>query len=243
MLQGQMTNQGNRLYLWRGFLPLLLTPVVVFGFWNFQHTQNSHRYDFIWGGICLSLAFLGLAIRFVVMGYTPRGSSYVGRSTKSPEEKKFKTTGVYSLCRHPLYLGNFFMTLGILLYLNSATVIAIYLLLFIFYYERLIMSEENFLSGEFGEAYITWAERTSLIIPQFSRWEKPERLFMWRVAVRREYKRIFGVIAIMTLFDILSNIIVVGELKLDLEWGILFVAGAIFYMTIRIMKKYKLLPV
>lgn len=243
MHHGDMTYQGHRMYRWRGLLPLTLTPVIVFGFLGYHYPMNSHSYDVAWEIFCLSLAFAGLAIRFLVMGYSPPGSSYIGKSTNNPETKKFETTAVYSLCRHPLYLGNFVMVFGILLFLNSIVVMVVYVLLFLVYYERLILAEEDFLSREFGEDYTEWVGQTPLIIPEFSKWKKPDFPFSWRVAVRREYKRIFGVIALMTLFEIVGDFIVTGELELDWEWGVFFFAGLAFYLLIRILKRNRYLAV
>lgn len=243
MHHDDMMFQGHTMYRWRGLLPLTLAPVIVFGFLGYHYPMNSHSYDVVWEIFCLFLAFIGLAIRFVVMGYAPPGSSYIGKSTNAPNTKKFKTRAVYSLCRHPLYLGNFVMVFGILLFLNSIVVMVVYALLFLFYYERLIMAEEDFLSREFGSEYNEWVSQTPLIIPKFSVWKKPDFPFSWRIALRREYKRIFGVIALMTLFEIVGDFVVSDDLELDWEWAAFFFAGLTFYLVIRILKRNGFLTV
>ena len=61
----------------------------------------------MYSGIIIS--FLGEAIRIFTVAYTPAGTS--GRNTKQQLADTLNTTGIYSLLRHPLYLGNFFMFL------------------------------------------------------------------------------------------------------------------------------------
>jgi protein-S-isoprenylcysteine O-methyltransferase Ste14 len=69
-------------------------------------------------------------------------------------------TGAYSIARHPIYFGNFFIGLGFALYCASFWVVAVFVLLFWVYYERIMFAEEEFLRRTFGKAYESWAART-----------------------------------------------------------------------------------
>ncbi|MBW6498500.1 MAG: DUF1295 domain-containing protein [Bacteroidales bacterium] len=60
--------------------------------------------------ICLFFCLLGFGIRIYIVGHTPKNTS--GRNTSGQLADELNTTGVYSVVRHPLYLGNFFMWLG-----------------------------------------------------------------------------------------------------------------------------------
>lgn len=243
MLQSELAQQGQRMYRWRGFLPLLLIPVIAFGFRHYHYFFGSHRLDQLWELLCLGFAFFGLMIRFVVFGYSPPGSSHVGQSTLRPDTKKLKTTGVYSLCRNPLYLGNFFMGFGVLLFLESLVVMVVYALIFALYYERLILAEEAFLRRAYGAEYADWAAQTPLIFPRLSSWRRPGYPFSWRVAVRREYKRIFGVIAVFMLMEVVGDLIVEGRWEIDPGWAVLFSAGLAFYVSVRLLKRFHLIDV
>ena len=70
--------------------------------------------QFFWNVVSVFVSILGLVIRFYTIGTTPKGTS--GRNTKNQIEQKddfLNSTGLYSLVRHPLYLGNYFIWLGI----------------------------------------------------------------------------------------------------------------------------------
>lgn len=225
------------MYRWRGYWPLLMAPVVAFGFRGFHYPANSHLFDLAWEFFCLFVSLSGVAIRVLVMGYSPPGTSYVGPNTRNLKMGKLKTTGMYSICRNPLYLGNFFMALGVFLFTRSFVVTLIYVLVFMLYYERLIMGEEGFLSREFGAAYRDWADRTPVFIPKFSLWIHPDFPFSWRIALRREYKRLFAVLCLMTVFEVVGDFLVEGRLEADPVWTGLFLAGLLFYLGVLFLKR------
>src|SRR3989338_7652997 len=232
MLSQALVRQGEFLFRWRGYLPLLLAPLVIYGFKDFQYYRESHFYDRLLEVVCFAVALTGLAIRFLVMGYAP--AETMGRN---PEQARvLKTAGMYSLCRNPLYLGNFFIGLGIFLFLESALILLVYVLSFWLYYERIILGEETFLLRKFGGEYARWAERTSLIIPRFAKWRKPDEPFCWRRAVRREYRRFFAIISLMTLFEIAGDFVITGQLKFDWEWRVIFGLGLGAYLAVRFLK-------
>ncbi len=56
------------------------------------------------------IGMLGQGIRIWVAGFAPKDTS--GRNTKEQKASVLNHTGLYSLCRNPLYLGNFLMMLA-----------------------------------------------------------------------------------------------------------------------------------
>jgi hypothetical protein len=103
--------------------------------------------------------------------------------------------------RHPLYLGNFLMWLGVSLVPRCWWFTALTVLIFWLYYERIMFAEEGFLEECFGEDYRRWAAATPAFIPKFHTWVKPALPFSLRAAVAREYSGLFAVIAVFTLFQ------------------------------------------
>jgi len=79
---------------------------------------------------------------YLYCGYAPRGTS--GRHTLRQEAKRLNSSGMYSLLRHPLYLGNALMWLGISLFVHVWWVVVISMLIFWIYYERIMFAEEEF---------------------------------------------------------------------------------------------------
>ena len=107
---------GNRLFRWRSYLPLLFVAVLIPGLWEFGYPKDSHIYDLIWEMICLSVSFFGFLVRCYTIAHVPKRTS--GRNTKSQKADSLNNTGMYSLMRNPLYFGNFFMFLGVTLFVR-----------------------------------------------------------------------------------------------------------------------------
>ena len=58
----------------------------------------------------LILGLFGLGIRIFAIGYA--GTNTSGRNIIGHVADSLNTTGIYSICRNPLYLGNFFHVAG-----------------------------------------------------------------------------------------------------------------------------------
>lgn len=77
------------------------------------------------------LSLVGFLIRAYVIGTTPRGTS--GRNTKGQVAEELNQAGMYSMVRHPLYLGNYLMWIGIVVFAGNICFILIASLLFWIY--------------------------------------------------------------------------------------------------------------
>ena len=192
----EMDRSGNWLFRWRSFLPLLLffgaVPVVLLA--DVVWTPMSAKFDSSWWWplICLDVAMAGQVIRALCVGYTRRGTS--GRNTKERQvAESLNTRGMYSICRHPLYLGNLLMWLGIVMYIGHLWFGIAFLLLYALYYERIMFAEEQFLRGKFGQAYLDWSAGVPAFWPAVRRWKEPEVAFSMRNVLKREYNGFFAV--------------------------------------------------
>ncbi len=116
--------------------------------------------------IFLGVSLFGEAIRIYTVGFAPENTS--GRNTEAGQiADELNMTGIYSLVRHPLYVGNFFMWLGPVLFLRSVVFAVFFVLVYWLYYERIMFAEEQFLRRKFGETYDKWSEKVSAFIPGF----------------------------------------------------------------------------
>jgi len=202
---------------------------------HFSYPRGSRNIDLLWEGVSLGVAFLGLAIRIITVGYVPRGTS--SRTTGNPKASMLNTTGMYSIVRHPLYLGNFFIWLGVSMFLRSLLFSLSAILLFFLYYGLIIFAEERFLQDRFGQDFSEWAKRTPQLLPRFQNWSRPELRFSWKTVLKREYSGFFLIIAIFTCLEIAGDLFYLGKLQLDWEWIILFAVGLITYIVLRSLKK------
>lgn len=234
-LQKQSTETGAWLFRWRSYLPLVFIAVIAPAFREFSYPFGSHFYDLIWEMICLSIAFLGLFIRSYTIGYTPKGTS--GRNTKNQVAETLNTSGIYSTVRNPLYLGNFFMMLGVVMFIRVWWVGVIYSLAFWLYYERIIMAEESFLKDKFGKTYEDYLNRTPAFIPKFNLWLPNMLPFSLKNVLKREYPGFFAVISSMTLLELVGDYLEEGAFVLDVVWVSIFSFGLVAYLILRTLKK------
>ena len=148
-LHEDLVKAGNWLFRWRSYLPILFVPILISGLLKFGYPKNSHTYHSIWEIICMSVSFFGFFVRCHTIAHVPKRTS--GRNTKSQKADSLNHTGMYSLMRNPLYFGNFFMFLGVTLFVRLQWVSVIYGLVFWLYYERIILAEEAFLKEIHGK--------------------------------------------------------------------------------------------
>jgi protein-S-isoprenylcysteine O-methyltransferase Ste14 len=83
----------------------------------------------------------------------------------SPKTKVLVTTGPYRYTRNPMVFGAYTMYIAFSVYLNSCPAILLVLVFFpvVIYYLK--KSEEKRLERDFGEDYLRYRERVSMLIP------------------------------------------------------------------------------
>jgi protein-S-isoprenylcysteine O-methyltransferase Ste14 len=234
-LREEFRRHGNLLFRFRSCLPLLFIPIIIMSLGSFKYAGNAHWKDQIWEMVCLAISFLGLGIRVFVIGRVPKGTS--GRNTNRQIAEVLNTSGIYSAVRHPLYLGNFFMWLGIMLVLHSWWLIFIFMLAYWLYYERIMYAEEEFLRDKYGDAYLKWANQTPAFWPDFSHWQAPNLPFSWRNVLKREYHGLFGIILAFTILEVAGDYIVNGQFEWDGLWVVIFTVNFLLYIVLRILAK------
>jgi len=149
--------------------------------------------------ISIVISLLGFIIRGYTIGTTPRGTS--GRNTKKQVANLLNTTGIYSIIRHPLYLGNWLMWAGLLVFTMNISLFIIVSLLYWIYYERIIFTEERFLEKQFGNQFIEWSQEVPAFLPVFSKFVKSDILFSFKAVLRREYSGFFAMVFSYTIVD------------------------------------------
>jgi len=231
-----MEQSGNWLFRWRSFLPLALyamaAPVVL---WSPDEWSPDFRAQEWWLG-CLGVSFLGMLIRALTIGYTPRGTS--GRNTSEGQvAESLNTKGIYSLVRHPLYLGNYFMWIGIVMFAGNQWFTLVVSLLFWVYYERIMFAEEAFLRRKFGDAYLAWSKETPAFLPVRWNWVPAGVSFSMKNVLKREYNGFFAVFISFALLDCMHHARMDEQLDWSDHWMYLTAAAALVFLTLRTLKK------
>jgi protein-S-isoprenylcysteine O-methyltransferase Ste14 len=180
---------------------------------------------------------VGLGIRVVTIGFTPKGTS--GRNTGSGQiAEQLNMTGIYSMVRHPLYLGNFFMWLAPVLILGDLWFTLFFCLFYWIYYERIMFAEEQFLRNKFADTYLDWANKTPAFFPKFSLYKKADLTFSFKNVLKREYNGFFGLVFTMTMFRMVGFAITTKQFYLDKPWIIIFSVAFIIFFSLKILKKF-----
>ncbi|HPB18379.1 MAG TPA: isoprenylcysteine carboxylmethyltransferase family protein [Candidatus Cloacimonas sp.] len=238
-IQEDFEKQGAWIFKWRSYLPLLMFIIGIIAIVDLKNTQFT-KYDTIIEIICLLVSGFGLTLRILTIGYTPAGTS--GRNTKNQVADHLNTTGMYSILRHPLYFGNFFIILGVVLFTRHIWVLFSYWLIYFLYYERIIFTEEAFLRKKYGAEFIAWANKTPIIFPRFKNYQKPELPFSLKNIIRREYQTFFAMICSLFAMEVISDLIIRHQFKLDTGWLVIMSVSSLFYIVTRYLaKKTKLL--
>lgn len=239
MLSRHAVVSGQWLFRWRSYLPLVLVVVIAPAIVTYTSPTGSYTSDLVWELCCLGLAVVGLLIRCITVGYSRAGTS--GRNTHGQRADALNTDGIYSIVRNPLYVGNYFMMLGPCLFVGVWWVSVIYTLLFWLYYERIIMTEEDYLHGKFGVEYEQYADRTPAVFPKFSLWTPPQLAFSVRDVLRREYSGLLGMIVSFLIVEVATQWRVTGRLTAHPIWLAILSFGVVVYLVLRTLRKSTIL--
>ena len=238
-LQEQFESSGNWLFRWRSYPPVLVLVLGVLYLRHFYYTDNSQILDSVWEPVCMAVSFFGMLIRAYAVGYSATGTS--GRNTDKQVAKVLNSTGIYSVVRHPLYLGNFFMWLGVSMFMRSWWFSLIVSLIFWVYYERIMFAEEAFLRKKFGEEFVRWAENTPAFIPRLGNWRPNVRPFSLKLVLRREQSGLLGVVMSFALLEVAGDYFVDGRLEMDSAWVVIIAVTVFVFLALTALKKARVI--
>jgi protein-S-isoprenylcysteine O-methyltransferase Ste14 len=230
----EFENSGNWLFKRRSWLPVLMivAGIIMMYLGNRQAILYDMRDELIFLGVSL----FGQVIRILTVGFTPKNTS--GRNTINGQiADELNVTGIYSLLRHPLYLGNFFMWLGPVLFLRSIWFTVVFGLFYWLYYERIMFAEEQFLRRKFGEIYDKWSETVHSFIPYSFTYIPPKLPFSVRNVLKREYNSFVNIFVIFTLLDLFRNYFLSERIYLTQMWIYLFVSAFVIWIVVRTIHK------
>lgn len=234
-LQEEFEKSGNWLFRWRSYLPLFLVVLFLASMNNYHYLSNSKMMDYGWEAVCLLVCLFGLLIRAITIGHTSANTS--GRNTKSQIAEKLNTSGIYSIVRHPLYFGNFFMMLGVAMFSHHVWSVVVFALAFWLYYERIMFAEEAFLRKKFGKDYVNWANHTPAFFPSFKHFKQADLPFSFKNVLRREFNGFFAFIMAMFVLELYSEWVVNGHFVWHWPWRIIVGVGFVTWFVLRALKK------
>lgn len=243
-LQEELKQQGDFLFKHRSYLPLIVLVVGLLVFVQTESSETEAEEYWLFDNfeyICLAVSLLGFFIRVHTIGYTAKNTS--GRNTTEGQiADVLNTTGMYSMVRHPLYLGNFFMWLGVALLTENFWFIVAFVFFYAGYYMRIMYAEESYLRSKFKEKYTFWAQHTPVFIPSSTHYKKPISKFNLKKVLKKEKNGLAAIFLLFWLFECVGEI--ASEKKLVFEYNFWFYAAitaTILYVVLKILKKKKML--
>ena len=225
---------GNFLFHYRNVLfPLFYVALFV----PSPRITGSYRTAVLAG---LAVCLAGQTVRVMTIGlvYIIRGGS-----KHRIYAKDLVTTGIFSHTRNPLYIGNILILLGLGIIADSVLFLAVFVPLFLFAYQAIVLAEEDFLRGKFGTQYEDYMRDVNRWFPN------PRGLgetfgsmrFRWKRVIIREYNATY-LWLVGALFVFMKNLAAddraLFSRTLPLAVGV-FVVLTVSYLTIRHLKKSK----
>jgi len=221
---------GAFLFKHRSFTPL---PFIVAVFFLFEPV-NYWKYNLWVNLLGLVLTLFGEAIRIISVGYSFHGTS--GRESYLRAEN-LNVSGIYSLVRNPLYIGNFFIFSGLMVvFANAVSLMLIALFLYIQYY-FVILTEENYLKEQYGPQYEEYCRHVNRIIPKFKNYQKNKNEFSLKKVVFKENDSIFNLFIMFLLVLLYKEKVFLGYIE---NSSLFIIAGSIAlasYIILKIVKK------
>jgi protein-S-isoprenylcysteine O-methyltransferase Ste14 len=237
-LQEEFEQQGNFLFRYRTYLPMV---VLVLGLALFFYQNKIGTYCDLgqnYWYLSLAVGLLGLLVRIYAVGHTPAGTS--GRNTAEGQvAEQLNQTGIYSLVRHPLYLGNFLMWLAVAMLTANTAYIVGFVLAYWLYYERIMYAEEAFLRNKFGDNYTNWAAKVPAFMPKLGGFVQPKYSFSIKKILKKEKNGIAALFGLFYLFQLVGNYAQTGHWHwLRGFWHNAFAISLLAYLVLKAIKKY-----
>ena len=223
---------GNFLFQYRSFTPLPLMLLIFLGL-----TPRDMGALNIWvttGG--LLLAFGGELIRILAVGFSAMGTS--GRENFLKAES-INDTGIYSLSRNPLYIGNFFIIFGLLVIFNNGFALLIGASFLILQYYFIILAEEKYLAERHGETYQQYCRMVPRIFSGFRTFQRPGTGFDFRKVFFKENDSVFNLIMVFILILAVRELTFYRFIIHKLEFILSVSVLCILYIIIKVLKKRK----
>lgn len=239
-LKEELKIQGDFLFKYRSYFPLVLLvaglALIVVNNLN-GGPGNISGYQQWMEDPAIFVSLLGLFIRIHAVGFSGKNTS--GRNTGQGQvADMLNTRGLYSIIRNPLYVGNYFMWLGIAMLTCNPWFVGIFTLIFWIYYERIVFAEEEFLRAKFGDVYLKWAAGTPIFIPYKLRWKQSDSPFLWKKVIKQEKNGFLALFLVFFLFDLLGTRISSGLWTIEKTWLLVMViVSMVSYILIKLLKR------
>lgn len=227
--------EGDWLFRKRSYIPIVLFILVIPFVFTTDYSVIATELRLGASIFAIAVSALGFAIRIYTVGTAPAGTS--GRNRGDQQAEALNTTGMYSIVRHPLYLGNYLIWSGIVIYTLNPYFFVIVSLLYWLYYERIMIAEEKHLDRAYGDEFLRWSERVPAFIPSFSKFKHAALSWSWKAVLPREENGVLATVIAYLYVDTLMDFRNFGVPHFSTLEIVVASFAAISVLFVRIIKK------
>ena len=229
----RLVELGNFSFKYRGYLlPIAVILLIVPSPHLFADAGDA-------GVIGFLIAVIGQAARVGTIGL-----AYIIRGGKDHRvyAEELVTSGLYSHCRNPMYVGNFFLLLGLAIASNSWIFALVGIPLSLGMHKAIVAAEENFLRGKFGAQFDDYCARVPRWVPRLKGLGHTlsGMEFQWRRVVRKEYAAgfdWFSAVAVVVLINLWRTDQLDDDEVLTAVMALVILVRIILWMAARQMNK------
>jgi protein-S-isoprenylcysteine O-methyltransferase Ste14 len=158
--KSNVTNSGDKGSLWLLYILITVGYILSFSIGSTKIGRIYHWDTFFAIGVVLIV--IGLVIRIQSLWTLKQYFTY---SVSIIENHKLIETGLYKSIRHPGYLGQLIIFIGISTLLSNWLSIVLMIIPIAIGYIYRIKMEERFMTEQIGEDYLNYKNRTKRLIP------------------------------------------------------------------------------
>lgn len=182
------------------------------------------------------ISLIGFGLRIFTLGYHHQHPILKGKSPSSFWSAESHTTGIYSTMKYPLYVANFLIFFGPVLWTGNYWFILFFFVAYWIFYSEIIEIKEHIFKKKHGETYKNWVKNTPNFIPDFSKFKESEFLFSWKLILIKEIKMLFFLLMIYSIYNLIAKY--VGNSIVELNYY-LFSLCLFFGISMLIVKLLK----
>ena len=162
------------------------------------------------GRIGMVVAVVGELIRLTTIGF-----EYIDRGGKHRQvwASRLVQGGVYGLTRNPMYVGNLLIVSGMCLIARAPLSYVTIIPLFFYIYWAIVLTEEHFLRGKFGEEFEEYCRRVPRFLPSFEGFPRSFAglRYNWKRPIRQDLSTFTGVALGLALFPLWRRLWLGGQ--------------------------------
>ncbi len=171
----------NSVFYWGSRNRIVFSAILALAFFL---VAKPNRLSLYWGS---PFILLGEGIRIWASGYIIKN-------------ERVTSEGPYSLCRNPLYVGNFFLGFGFVIIADILWMVFLYFAVFYWLYSHTIRNEEEYLMKRHPEEWGKYVDS----VPRFFPFPKLPKYvpgnFQWALIVKhREYNNWISIVFVIAL--------------------------------------------